>query len=478
MTTLLWLRQDLRLADNPALHAAVSADGAVVPVYVYAPEEDGDWAPGGASRFWLHHSLQSLDAALRERGSRLLLSRGPALVALRQLARATGADRVVWNRRYEPAATQRDETVRRALEADGLEVCTFNASLLTEPGAIATGDGRPFQVFTAFWRRASSTLEPSAPRPAPQRIAPPGRWPQSLPLASLGLSPDKPWWQGLARAWQPGEPAAQARLDEFVGRLLAGYDRERDRPDHDGTSRLSPHLHFGEVSPQQVLAAILSAGAAAGLSPGEGLQSRFVTELGWREFAYHLLHHFPRLPEEPLRERFRRFPWRDDAAGLAAWQRGQTGVPIVDAGMRQLRETGWMHNRVRMIAASFLVKNLRVPWQHGARWFWDTLVDADLASNTLGWQWVAGCGADAAPYFRIFNPVSQARRFDPEGEYVRRFVPELSRLPTARIHAPWEATSAELAAAGVVPGGNYPAPLVDLQASRQDALAAFRAIRG
>ncbi len=477
MTSLLWFRQDLRLADNPALRAAVDSDGPVIPVYIHCPEEDGRWPPGAASRWWLHHSLQSLDSELRRRGSRLLLARGQALTALRRLIVGTGARTVFWNRRYEPAAAQRDEFVRRALEADGIAVRTFNASLLMEPAAISTREGRPFQVFTAFWRRASNALEPPVPQPARRRIEPPGTWPESLPLASLGLFPHKPWHHGLACGWRPGEAAAHARLDLFTGDLLAAYARDRNRPDHDGTSRLSPHLHFGEISPRQVLAAVLSAGAAAGLAPGEALKSPFLTELGWREFGYHLLHHYPSSSDEPLRERFRRFPWRDDAAALEAWQRGRTGVPIVDAGMRQLWQTGWMHNRVRMIAASYLVKNLRVPWQHGARWFWDTLVDADLASNTLGWQWVTGCGADAAPYFRIFNPVIQARRFDPDGSYVRRFVPELAGLSTTRIHAPWEASAAELAAAGIRLGEDYPAPIVDLRASREAALAAFRSLR-
>jgi deoxyribodipyrimidine photo-lyase len=477
VTTLVWFRNDLRLADNPALAAAADAGGPIVPLYLFAPDEAGEWRAGAASRWWLHESLRALDGDLRRLGSRLVIARGAALGELRRVIGDTGAAQVLWNRCYEPAAVARDAAILEALQDDGVAARTFNGGLLAEPATIANREGKPFQVFTPFWRRMLERGDPPPPRPAPRKLPALRRWPDSLAVEDLALLPQVGWYRSLAGSWQPGEAGAAARLDAFVERALRSYDQGRDRPDLDGTSRLSPHLHFGEVSPSQVWAAACSAAASAGLAPAEARHSRFLAELGWREFAHHLLYHFPHTPTEPLRGEFRHFPWRDDPGALRAWQRGRTGVPMVDAGMRQLWQTGWMHNRVRMIVASFLVKNLRLPWQHGARWFWDTLVDADLASNTLGWQWAAGCGADAAPYFRIFNPVSQGRKFDPLGNYVRRFVPELRGLSVASIHAPWETSAAELAAAGIRLGQNYPAPIVDLLASRQAAMAAFRSLR-
>jgi deoxyribodipyrimidine photo-lyase len=480
MPTLLWLRQDLRLADNPALAAARQRGEPVIPVFIWAPEEEGEWPPGGASRWWLHHSLRALAADLHALGARLVLRRGPTEPALRALLQETGAQAVYWNRRYEPAIVKRDTQLKGALKGAGITVESFNAALLHEPWQIQNKAGKPFQVFTPFWRHCLTLPEPEAPLAAPSHWPSPARWPASLSLADLALEPVIDWAGGLREAWQPGAAGAAAQLDRFVRAAFADYPEHRNRPDLVGTSRLSPHLHFGEISPRQIWHALRQAAPGSGKSAATGgwRDSQFLAEVGWREFAHHLLYHFPHTPTEPLRAEFARFPWQPNADWLKAWQRGQTGVPLVDAGMRELWTTGWMHNRVRMVVASFLVKNLLLPWTDGARWFWDTLVDADLAQNTLGWQWTAGCGADAAPYFRVFNPVSQGAKFDPEGRYVRRWVPELAGLPAAWIHQPWAAPAAELARANVRLGRTYPAPLVSLGISREVALAAYARMRG
>jgi deoxyribodipyrimidine photo-lyase len=469
-----WFRLDLRLADNPALRAAARRGGAVVSVFVWAPEEEGDWPPGSASKWWLHQSLGRLDAGLREAGSRLVFRRGPTLAALRALARETGPTGVFWNRRYEPAVTARDAMIEAALRGDGLDVESFNAGLLHEPWTIRNQSGKPFQVFTPFWRRCLNQPDPAAPLAAPKHLRPPQRWPGSLALDELELEPRINWAGGLRAAWQPGEAGARANLRRFLDQAFADYAGQRDRPDLVGTSRLSPHLHFGEVSPRQVWHGLRRMAARRGLPPAQWRSSQFLTELGWREFSHHLLYHFPRTPGEPLRAAFRKFPWRQAPAFLHAWQQGRTGFPIVDAGLRELWTTGWMHNRVRMIAASFLVKDLLISWQQGARWFWDTLVDADLAQNTLGWQWVAGCGADAGPYFRVFNPVAQGERFDPQGDYVRRWCPQLARLPAAWIHRPHEAPPDVLDHAGVELGRHYPLPIISHAIAREVALEAYQ----
>jgi deoxyribodipyrimidine photo-lyase len=474
---LVWFRHDLRLGDHPALEAARKGGGPVIPVFVWAPEEEGSWAPGGASRWWLHHSLERLDADLRAIGSRLVLRRGPTLDALRLLVRETGARRVVWSRRYEPLVIARDTRIKEALRTEGIEVESHNAALLREPWTVRNQAGRPFQVFTPFWKACLAGDDPGETIPAPTRLAAPKVWPGSDPLAAWELLPRISWDSGMRRVWQPGEAGARARLERFVAGAVFAYREERNRPDHEGTSRLSPHLHFGEIGPRQVWAAVREAAGRAGVARETWRGGQFLAEVGWREFAHHLLYHFPHTPDRPLRSDFERFPWRTDPAMLRAWQRGRTGIPLVDAGMRELWATGWMHNRVRMVVGSLLVKNLLLSWNEGARWFWDTLVDADLASNTLGWQWVGGCGADAAPYFRVFNPVSQGRKFDPEGAYVRRWVPELGRLPDEHLHAPWEAPELVLRAARVTLGKDYPEPVVSLSASRIAALAAFSSIR-
>jgi len=474
--SIVWFRQDLRLQDNPALLAAVQR-GAVLPVYILDDAGDGRWPMGGASRWWLHHSLAALDAALRERGSRLVLARGESGAVLADLVAKTKADAVYWNRRYEPAVIARDAAIKTRLTESGVEAKSFAAAVLFEPHTIQNKSGGPFQVFTPFWKHCL-TLDVAEPAKLPAGpIAGPATWPRGVDLAELKLLPTIKWDAGFSAQWEPGEAGAAKRLKKFVAGAMAGYADDRNLPDRDGTSALSPHLHFGEISPRQIWSAVRALGKESGVFPPSRGAQVFLSEVGWREFSYHLLYHFPHTPEAPLRREFAEFPWEKNAAQLRAWQRGQTGYPIVDAGMRQLWTTGWMHNRVRMIVASFLVKHLRLSWQEGAAWFWDTLVDADLAANTLGWQWTAGCGADAAPYFRIFNPILQGPKFDVNGEYVRRWVPELAKVPTEFIHAPWEASPFELRAAGVRLGDDYPAPIVDHAKARVAALAALESIR-
>jgi deoxyribodipyrimidine photo-lyase len=467
--TIAWFRRDLRLTDPPARAAALAGAREVVPAYVHAPDEDGAWAPGGASRWWLDRSLHALDAALRERGSRLVVLRGPTIDALLGLARATGASAVHWNRQYEPHAIARDTRVKAALRGAGLGAESHGGSLLFEPWTVQTGGGGPYRVFTPFWRTCQQRLDAvPPPAPPPRAIPLPAAAPAGVPIDALELRPRIRWDAGLAAAWRPGERDALARLDEFCADAIDEYGDGRNRPDLPGTSRLSPHLHFGELSPRQALAA---ARHRPGREPGPSTGAdAFVRELGWREFAHHLLYHYPATVEAPMDPRFERLEWRDDAAGLRAWQRGLTGYPIVDAGLRELWTTGWMHNRVRMIVASLLTKNLGIHWREGLRWFHDTLVDADLANNVLGWQWVAGCGADASPYYRIFNPTLQAERYDPARAYLRRWVPELARLPDAWVHRPAEAPGEVLRAAGVTLGSTYPLPVVDLRGSRDRAL--------
>lgn len=453
---LMWFRRDLRLADNPALAAALATGRPVVPVFIWCPEEEGAWKPGAASRWWLHHSLVALDDSLRQRGARLVVRTGPSLAALQDLMRETGATEVYWNRLYEPLLIARDTAVKAALPAQ-----SFNGSLLHEPWTVLNQAGKPYQVFTPFYKACLAVGEPGTPRPAPQVFPTVGKV-SSVDFQRLELLPRRNWADGFADHWTPGETGAWRQLEAFP---VEHYGTERDRPDHTGTSRLSPHLHFGEISPRQVWHA-LRAGKRPNAEP-------YLRQLVWREFAHHLLYHFPHTPTEPLRTEFRAFPWASNPDQLKAWQKGRTGYPIVDAGLRELWATGWMHNRVRMIVASFLVKDLMLPWTAGAAWFWDTLVDADLANNTLGWQWTAGCGADAAPYFRVFNPMLQGAKFDPDGAYVKRWIPELARLDAPWIHAPFEAPAGVLQAAGVRLGETYPKPLVDHAQARDEALAAY-----
>ncbi|WP_226533123.1 cryptochrome/photolyase family protein [Microbacterium paraoxydans] len=438
--SIVWFRDDLRLADNPALRAALERDEPVIALYVLDEESPRVRPFGGAARWWLHHSLESLDERLRDRGGALVLRRGPAERVVCETVADVGAAAVFWNRRYGGAERAIDSSLKSSLRADGLEVTSFAASLLHEPWTVTTGSGTPYSVFTPFWRACLSLPAPRAPLPEPRAVESPHRAPASDLLDDWELLPTRPDWAGgLRETWEPGELAARRRLRHFLDEDLTDYDRARDEPSAGATSLLSPHLRWGEISPFTVWQ------EAVGVEGSGG----FLSELGWREFAWHTLYHSPDLATENLRPEFDAFPWPPlDPAHLDAWQHGETGVPLVDAGMRELWHTGYMHNRVRMVAASFLVKNLLIDWRHGEEWFWDTLVDADEASNPFNWQWVAGSGADAAPYFRVFNPELQAKKFDAQGLYIQRWAAE----------APTE-------------------PIVDLAETRKAALAAYDVVK-
>jgi len=475
---IVWLRQDLRLADQPALAAAVETGHPVLPVYVL---DDGDHplAPGGASRWWLHHSLATFARDLKRRGGTLILRRGrePARV-IEALAQELKAEAVYWGRRYAATEIAQDTALKQRLGDAGIAAKSFNTSLLFEPWTIQNQSGRPYQVFTQYWRACRAAPEPAAPLPAPAQIPAPRPLPASDDLDDWALLPTRPdWAAGFTPLWRPGEAGASARLEQFLADRLQGYKAARDLPDRDGTSGLSPHLRFGEISPRQVWHALRHHLATARRPPDSDAES-FLSELGWREFSYSLLYSHPEIARAPLKRQFAGFPWQPDAEALGRWQRGMTGYPIVDAGMRQLWATGWMHNRVRMIVASFLIKHLLQPWQDGERWFWDTLIDADPASNAASWQWVAGSGADASPYFRIFNPVLQGKKFDPDGNYVRHWVPELGKLDRTIIHEPWTTEDLPSPATSKGNAGTYPSPMIDLKTGRDRALSAFASLNG
>lgn len=475
---IVWFRSDLRLHDHAALSAAAATGAPVIPVYVHDEESPAGAPRGGASRWWLHESLKSLDKDLRKLGSSLVFARGPALEVLCDLARETGAGAIFWSRAYEAAQIRLERKLHGALEGAGVRCRRFSGALLCEPETIRTGTGEAYRKFTPFYRTCLREIEPGAAHSAPAALPGVPEGVQSDRLEAWRLQPVKPDWSGaIAAAWTPGEGGARARLDALVGEILQGYPASREFPGVEGTSKLSPHLHFGELSPRQVWNAVTMALGARGGGLDAGAEC-FLRQLLWREFCHHLLFERPNLATAPLRQEFANFPWREDTAALEAWQQARTGYPIVDAGMRELYATGWMHNRVRMVAASFLVKHLLISWQSGAAWFWDTLVDADHANNTANWQWVAGCGADAAPYFRIFNPVLQGRKFDADGAYVKAWVPELAKLPNARIHEPWKASKAELDKARINIGESYPERIVDLGQGRKRALAAYATIKG
>jgi deoxyribodipyrimidine photo-lyase len=473
-----WFRSDLRLADNPALHAAALRPGCAS---VFVDETNAGLRPrGGASRWWLHHALAALAGEIAARGGRLILLRGDSRQLIPRLAKQLGCTGVTWNRRYGLAERETDAAIKATLRADGIAAESFNGALLYEPMEVRSQSGTPFRVFTPFWKAARALRSPATPLPPPADGAlssPTTIPPDALDLADLALLPTHPDWSaGLGAAWQPDEAAAARQLAAFIENALPGYAEARDRPDRRSTSRLSPYLASGLLSPRQIWHAIVHAQASGSTRATSHDLEKFLAELGWREFSYHLLFHFPDLATAGFQSKFDAFPWRSDAGSLRAWQRGLTGYPIVDAGMRELWQTGFMHNRVRMIVASFLAKHLLTDWRQGEAWFWDTLCDADPASNAASWQWVAGTGADAAPYFRIFNPMTQGAKFDPEGAYVRAFVPELSGLPDADLHQPWKAPAAVLDRAGVRLGETYPRPIVSHEAARERALAAFRAL--
>ncbi|MGB0721514.1 MAG: cryptochrome/photolyase family protein [Gammaproteobacteria bacterium] len=474
-TAIVWFRRDLRIEANPALLEACAHER-LVPVYIHDPESEGTGAPGEASRWWLHHALRDLDAQLRARGSQLLVFEADSGVTLETLADATNADAVYWNRSYEPDLIKRDGAIKKRLRQRGLDARSFNAGLLYEPWGVQNKQGLPFRVFTPFWKHCLTLPRIAAPEPLPDKLPPlhgqigagtlDGHRPD---IDALELLPRIPWDRGFYDHWSPTRGGVLDRLQDFLDGPVGKYPNTRDTPAIDGVSRLSPWLHFGQIGPAEIAQHLDRV-------PGKGADAWY-RQLVWREFAHHLLFHFPDTVREPMNPAFAAMPWRHDTDTLEAWQQGRTGIPLVDAGMRELWHTGWMHNRVRMVVASLLTKNQLLHWHHGADWFMDTLVDADLANNTMGWQWVAGSGADAAPYFRIFNPVSQGERFDPDGAYVRHWVPELAKLPNSHIHKPWEADDGALRDVGLRLGRDYPRPIVDLKKSRQRALDAYEHVK-
>lgn len=446
-TIVVWIKNDLRLEDNPALFSACKAADAVIPVYIWDSKASAPWEPGAATQWWLHHSLTSFSKKLKSMDLSLVICKGNTIDCLKKLMKEAGATQLFFNRSYDAL----DHSVLKEFDA-----VAFQSHLLFEPTHILTKAQKPYQVFTPFYRTCQK-MEVLDPLPCPPKSR--GKKLSSLKVDDLKLLPKIRWDLGFK--WEVGEEAARHNLSHFIKAGISKYASKRDFPACLGTSRLSAHLHFGEISPRQVWKAVKHHPA-------------FARQIIWREFAHYLLYHFPKTPLHSLREEFKDFPWKQNNRLLALWKKGMTGYPIVDAGMRQLWQTGWMHNRVRMIVASFLVKDLLIPWQEGAKWFWDTLVDADLANNTLGWQWVAGCGADAAPFFRVFNPTLQGQKFDPEGEYVRQFIPELKNIPTRWIHFPWQAPQNVLDQAKVVLGKDYPQPIVDHEKARQTALDLYR----
>jgi len=472
---IVWFRRDLRLTDNPALSAAADTGRPILPVYILELATDGRRSMGGASRWWLDKSLQALGDSIDGLNGNLILRSGEPEQVLTELITETGADQVHWNRRYGEADRESDAALKQFLVSRGLKVCSFNGRLLTEPWTVKSGSGNHFKVFTPYWKNVRANYR------LPEALSSPtdfGRVEvKAERLVDWGLHPSKPDWStGFETLWTPGEQGALERLDAFLTGPVSDYGVDRNRPDLDhGTSGLSPHLAFGEIGPTQIWRAT-QAKIEAGLADEDSAMV-FLSEIVWREFSYVLLYHYPKLAEENYNQSFEAMPWRTSDRDYDAWCSGQTGYPIVDAGMRQLWSTGWMHNRVRMIVASFLTKHLLLPWQKGEEWFWDTLVDADPASNSASWQWTAGTGADAAPYFRVFNPITQGQKFDETGDYVRRWCPELADLPNKYLFSPWEADPITLAAAGVELGNTYPHPIIEHKAGRERALAAYEEVK-
>lgn len=473
---LVWFRRDLRLADNPALYAAKQHQ--LIPIYIYAPEEEAPWQPGAASRWWLHHSLAALAAELKKLGSRLIIRKGDSAAALLKLIEETGASTVYCNRLYDPATIKRDSAIKHILAEHDVEYKSFAASLLFEPWEVQTKTATPYKVFTPFWNTCQKLGLPSDIQPGIRKLPSVSMQINSVALDDLQLLPKIPWDKQFYQHWIPGEANAQKRLREFIKQNLTDYEHGRDYPAVSSTSRLSACLHFGEISPRQIVYAIEQAKHAGASSNVKKNAEGFLREVVWREFTHHILYHFPQTIKKPLNPHFENFPWANKANKyLRAWQRGQTGYPIIDAGMQELWASGTMHNRVRMIVGSLLTKNMNSHWLQGAKWFWDTLVDADLAQNTFNWQWIAGCGADAAPYFRIFNPITQSEKFDAHGEYIRRWLPALRHVPAKYIHSPWTMSTAEQQLYRVIIGKDYPAPIIELKTSREDALLRYKKTR-
>ena len=466
-TAIHWFRQDLRLSDNPALDSAAQYE-TLIPIYILDEVNSGEFKMGAASKWWLHQSLTKLNESL---DGKLLVYQGNPHEILNKLIEEQEVSYVTWNRCYEPWRIDRDKEIKRNFEDKNVAVESFSASLLWEPWTISKDDGTPYRVFTPFYKKGC--LNSEEPRLPAGKVDLSNLYSEDLSSGSitdLNLLPTIKWYKSFEEEWNPGEIGAEQNLNSFLDSGLLNYKEGRNFPSQEFVSRLSPHLHFGEISPNEVW---YRAKTKEGISGIEKSLAHFHSELGWREFSYYLLYHFPDLPDKNFQEKFDIFPWQENEEFLALWQKGNTGYPIVDAGMRELWQTGYMHNRLRMIVGSFLVKNLLIDWRFGERWFWDCLVDADLASNSASWQWVAGSGADAAPYFRIFNPITQGLKFDPEGEYTKKYVPELRDLPNKYLFSPWEAPENILADAGIELGKNYPKPMVDLKLSRETALEAF-----
>ena len=474
-TTLVWFRRDLRLSDNLALQAALKNSSHVLPVYIWSPKEEAPWEPGAASRWWLHNSLRQLSIDLEKKSSFLIIRSGTALEELLRVLKETKADAVYWNRLYEPSLIKRDKLIASKLEELGYQVKSFPGAMLMDPWEIKNSSGKPFRVFTPFWKKIQIEYKHQKPLSVPKKIPSTGFDLNSLKLSKLNLLPKVAWDSEFYQIWRPGETETRKRLKNFVRTQLHLYNELRDRPDHCANSLMAASLHFGEITPRQIWHEVIK--EVKNDKTTYKKIAPFLRQLAWRDFSSQLLFNFPYSDLNPFRKEFKKFPWRRNNKSLLSWQKGQTGYPLVDAGMRQLWRTGVMHNRVRMLVASFLVKHLLIPWQEGARWFWDTLVDADLANNTMGWQWTAGCGADAAPYFRVFNPIIQGEKFDPDGKYVRKWIPELQNVPNKWIHRPWEAPENILSQANVNIGIDYPEPIIDHTEGRNRALEAYENFR-
>ncbi|MCY4051892.1 MAG: deoxyribodipyrimidine photo-lyase [Gammaproteobacteria bacterium] len=471
--SVVWLRRDFRLCDNPAICYAIDYTDQVILLYIHAPHEEQPWQPGAASNWWLHQSLCAFKEQVQKKKGNLIIRQGDSLKSLVEVCTETRATTVCWNRLYEPSIINRDQMIKKELEKVGIRAVDFPGALLREPSEVVKEDGGKYRVYTPFSKRHASLAPPELPFDEPDQLTCPNPIPNSLQIEELKLIDRIQWYSEFTRDWQPGEIGAHQRLQSFSEIAIQTYGHDRDIPNLEGVSRLSPHLHFGEVSPRQVWLHIRSDDGSLHDSPDQSPFWPYLRQLIWRDFAHHLLQDHPSMSDLPLDPMYKTFIWEENPELLQKWQSGQTGIPLVDAGMRQLWRTGWMHNRVRMIVASLLCKNGLIHWLEGARWFWATLVDADLANNSMGWQWVAGCGPDAAPYFRIFSPKSQGQRFDPEGEYIRRWVPELSEVPTQYIHEPWTWPEWKDSPKKL----NYTLPVIDLKQTRQRALNRYHQIK-